>query len=620
MSIKFPMPEGSPSGYYSNKNPLFPPIDRGADAIHSGNNGLHTNIITWKRKNGAVKWSTVPILDTDGVYSFYSHIYSGTARVIVDKEGGVSEFTTVGETSFYTKPSTSRMAFTSVKDTLYFTSLATDASFHDRSQRKRIGSATSSKTWGIIGPTVLPTFVIDDDTTGARIRIGWKYKYAYKDSIDGHVSSSSPPSVSTGSNLNVIWEISVQGSDNPRVDKISIFRTRDGGSTYQFLKDITNTGTGTITTTDQEPDSGLNADILAPSEDDNDPPPAMSDVTYHAGRIWGISRDTVRCNLNSLDRVTINGIQEECWPILGHEFPFNAPVKVESSSSGLMVFTRDGIHIITGKSADDFDPDILYGGLGIAQRRAVAKDGDTFYIFTSQKQVVKIGETVEVISQPLSDADLESFDPTTVELTVFRQGTEASLYICNGDDTTTRILRYSLNVGTWSTPWTANESNFSYGAIKAIETAVGEWNLLIAPRPNMNGYIWKESTTDRREDGTAYQWNIRGHITIAELGSIAGLRNITTESAVTAPTVTLLTQAISGTTASGVTVVPEPPILTDTTTLISKRHYPSTTNQVLQCRHFDYDLAWDAANDASELYGLGFEYDREGDDREGDQD
>ena len=154
----------------------------------------------------------------------------------------------------------------------------TDAATHD------IGSVIIYRDWSAA------THRVD-------VNNGWYYAYAYK-SITGHISNRSDiernpdllPSY-TGPFFDLIPKVTVQGdADTTNIPTIVIFRSTDGGGTFYFLEEITNTGSGAITYLDDSfgtgassttyadpvPDSKLDTGYIAPSLTTNSPPPTVN--------------------------------------------------------------------------------------------------------------------------------------------------------------------------------------------------------------------------------------------------------------------------------------------------------------------------------------------------------
>lgn len=166
--------------------------------------------------------------------------------------------------------------------------------------------------WGLSAPTVPARVInpaswsVETNDHAYEVMFGWKYCYAWV-SRTGQVSNRSPletnpdvnPSdtgtLSVSAGAGKCPEVVVQGhADTTRIPKINIYRTTDGGGTFYFLDQITNTGAGNITYTDRnlesgasggvfadpKPDSTLDYTQTAPSTVSNNPPPTDT-ATHH---------------------------------------------------------------------------------------------------------------------------------------------------------------------------------------------------------------------------------------------------------------------------------------------------------------------------------------------------
>lgn len=588
-----------PSGYYSNRNPLSPPADRGDDAVLSGLNMVHSTHLTWKRAPGRSRWSNQSMGGADTPLGFFDYFHGATQRVIVDRSRDVIELSETGFTTVATKGGTNNKAsFVAIQDILYMTTNSVGGL-----RSKKIGS-TPAKTWGITAPTVTPTLAVAAGATS--IRIGWRYVYVYRDNSDQHLSSSSPPSISTGPQVTpVTVTVTATGTDQTRVTNIDFYRTKDGGSTLFFLATVPNPGNTTIAYADSTIDDDLNTALISPSEHSNDPPPIeLENIVYHALRIWGISGNNVVATGNTIDGL-VNGIAEECFPPY-MTFKFTTPKALKPTSEGLLVFTQIGItYLIRGTSRFDFDVKPIYENVSLLSADCVAKDGDIIYVFTSTRQILQFGDGVKDLGAPLKRFDLQDFDPRHSYLVVLRNGVNTIVYLSNNNN---KMFAYDLSIGTWSTVWQPDGSVITTGAIGSVQTRVGERNLLIGPVDGFEGYVWKLNDTITNNDGIAYPCHIvLGSFIVAEQNEMASLEYLSTE-ATHLPQVGVLIQEIVGTPETILSTTNNPPILDPTTSLISTTHYPQTLTKPWACRHFQTKISWEALDEEAELFGFGFGY------------
>jgi len=587
------------SGYYSNRNPLTAPIDRGEESAIAGRNTIHTDRSTFAKRPGLTKWSTIPVPADDTPLQIVDYTDIDEQHVVVDGSKTIKEYTASTVTTLFTKLVSGVLAhMVAASGILYASSTIAGGVRH-----KRIGS-DAFKAWGIDRPTVAPT--VADIGLGATIVINHKYRYVYKDSEDGHISSASPPSVAIGPIGDANIRVTVTGTTQARVDKIDIYRTKDGGSTYFYLTTLNNPGTATtITYDDIISDDNLDVFLICPSEVSNARPPVgLHDLVAHVSRIWGIKDNTVRASSHPIDGL-INGVAEECWPVI-LTFKFDSPVFLVSTLDGLLVYTRNGdVFLISGRSVFDFDPNLIYTKLPINSRRAVTQDGNIIYLHTSTGEFLRISDRLENFGVALSKEDLTEFDPSTTHIACHREGTRSAFFA----SATNRIFRFSVTNGTWSPVWRFEGTTVSTRLIKSVQTELGIFRLIVAPRLNFDGFLWfldEEATTD---DGIEFSPFVQfGSFVLTDPGKITALNSIVTEAS-RQPTVSLLLQEVSGTPGGVMEVQSEPPLLTQPTTFASHRHYINRSTFPSACRHFQVRLTWPTDDETDELYGLGFIFD-----------
>lgn len=617
-----------PSGYVSNRSAFAVLADRGIDVLLAGSNLLHTPQLTWKRRPGVSRWSSVPLnsIAVDGApIQFVSCIDGGSVNVYTQlvngADAGIRLFTTTTSTAIATNLSDSPNYFVAVRNTVY----ATRSSESGALRHLKI-NGSASKTWGIsrgtdawVDPPGTPSFVIQnvEDTPGAtgalRARIGFRYAWVYKDSTDGHISSISPISGKTGpfggAGKPKCIVIKLPGTAQARADKVSLYRSDDGGDDLLFHSDVANPGAGnTVEVIDTTPDEKLNHAIIAPSETSNEPPqPGFTHIARHGDRVWAINStdDKVYFSAHPVDG-PVNGVNEECFPVK-NSFQFVAPKALVSVQQGLLVICATGeVVMISGSTKFDFSPNQIYAGLPVTSPNQICKDGNVIYMYTNVRQFVRISDRVENLGNDLSDSDLAQFNPSECYVTVQRKGTLGGAFMSNGTD---KILRYGLEEGTWSPIWDFSASNFvTTGAIAAIMTDIGVWDVLVAPKSGSNGFIWKHDENVFTDDGFTYEaFGVIGNLTIAEPGQLANLNNISVKATVQ-PTISILMGEISGTFATLTNVVDEP-FKTPAVSHVSKRYDVISGGVTYQGENFQLKFAWDGggdAGDAAELLTLNF--------------
>lgn len=164
------------------------------------------------------------------------------------------------------------------------------------------GSINTTSFWGLLGPTVAAhvqaTAGWSNSTFTVTVNFGWYYVYTWKEP-SGQESTRSPletnpanASSNTGpisGTTHTCPQIIVQGNaDQVNVTTIRIYRSTDGGGSFYFLDEITNTGAGNITYNDKNfndgnatpsqpaPDTALDTSQIAPSLTSNTPPPTVA--------------------------------------------------------------------------------------------------------------------------------------------------------------------------------------------------------------------------------------------------------------------------------------------------------------------------------------------------------
>jgi hypothetical protein len=194
------------------------------------------------------------------------------------------------------------------------------------------------------------------------------------------------------------------------VDKIEIYRTKDGGSTFYFLAEITHANPWSYT--DSTADSGLDTSRIAPLASINDPAPTGASLAaFHMGRMW-VAVDKYVYFGGGPD--ITNGVPEEAFPPTN---VFTFPSKVQAlvaSAFGLLVFLTDDTYIIVGTDTFAFYPRLFQYGIGVLSQNAIAADGDTLYVHSSQRQILALSQTsIDEIGFPIGDVLMSTFDPAS---------------------------------------------------------------------------------------------------------------------------------------------------------------------------------------------------------------
>jgi hypothetical protein len=362
--------------------------------------------------------------------------------------------------------------------------------------------------WGVPSPTV-PARITDPTTWNASanpvtVNFGWQYVYAWKSATgqygcrsDLERDPAQRPST-TGPFTNKKPRVTVQGHANVGFyPKIGIFRTTDGGGSFYFVEDITNTGAGPIvyednhrvptTTNDPKQDVQLDTSQVAPSLISNLPPPPVdasktwgvdpvdpsTNMAYYARRIWyGIRR----LYFSGQEEILL-GNPEECFPgangIRGNYYLFQTPPRLLcATKSALYVVTANELIAIVGEDRTNFRPVVIDTVGAVAnQPHAICSHGEVVYFLSNDLQVyAAAGSKTAIISQPLGTELRDAVTPTSdVEFTVYSRDGVQWLLITVFDHATNTAKTFVFDIGRemWFTPWTAPVSASVFGRYRS---------------------------------------------------------------------------------------------------------------------------------------------------------
>jgi hypothetical protein len=577
-------------GLNDQRSPLFTPMSAMGlqmisrmDALWTGQNADISHEMTLVRRAGFPRYCSSNLSSTPLLMYGYKDV-NGNIKKAVDTTTAVSWFDSGSITALFTKTTTQRGSFLKVGSTLYYCN-GTDTF--------QCSNGVLSK-WGIDAPVTAPTIGM---LTGALSpKSGYKWVFVYKRSATGHVSSASPVSANSLAQTNKQFTLSGTGSTHADEDQIEIYRTEDGGANYYLLVTIANTAHWTYT--DNTADDGLNTDIMAPMAGINDPPPAgISLVCMYLGRVWVAVDNLLYCGAGP---DSTNGIPEECFP------PANVwklPGKITAfapTTNGLVVFLEDDAYVVLGSDLASFKPKIWQRNFGVKSQCCVAQDGDLLYIYTSKKQLFELSDSLSEVGFPIQRR-LGAFDPTNVSLALYRSGADEGLFISNGVDI---IYRYSVAMGSWSTPYTPVGGA---GILASIEVATSDYRLLMG---RADGAILTRDTAQFNDDGATYPaWAVVGSIIVAPPRQVAVVNSVLLETMPvgTYPTVSVLMNEVSGNFVTLPNPVPDPPQLPPSKSVKMMRH-DLLANQAampLYARHLQVKIAWPAEDARNELLTLG---------------
>jgi hypothetical protein len=579
------------SGLYTQRSPLVTPTSTQGlstivryDVLADGQNIELSNNGTLVRRPGLTRYCSVAFGASEYPLNFHTfRNISGTVKTLVDTPTNVRSFTTGALTSVYTKGSSAQTFFKTVANMTYMCN-GTDAKKWD---------GTTVSGWGITAPAVAASIATAAGALSPTS--GYRWVYVYRNNSTGHVSTASPESASSGPQTAKNFNLTLTTSADAQVDKIDIYRTVDGGSTYYYLTTINNTGSYT----DSSADSALNRFITAPLNHANDPPPAgINNVVFHMGRLWA-SVDNLVYFGGGPD--TLVGVPEETWPPANvFKFPGKVTAMV-STSAGLLVFTNADAYIIRGSDSSSFYSQLWQANFGVASQNCVASDGDLVFLYTSVRQLFSISNVLDEIGFAIGDQLLANFDPASTYLTIHRSGSDSGLFVSNGTDT---VFRYNIAKDAWSPKATYS----SVKCVKSISVADGDYRLLLG-KATASSYIFYRDLTTWQDDSASFSaYATVGTIVVAPLGRTAPVLAALIErtAAGTDMTVSALLNEISGSFTTLANPVNEPTRLAASSTVVAKRHYLKGAASPLpeQIRHLQVKIAFASENAKNELLGF----------------
>jgi hypothetical protein len=475
-------------------------------------------------------------------------------------------------------------------------------------------SATTAPAWS----TTVGSITIDNaaqwvntgKTTGKWTQPA-RWAYAFKNSVTGAVSTASPISGPLLLAANSYAFVQGQGSPDPQVDTIVIYRTVQGGSTLLYEDEIPIPPPGQLWQyVDENPDTELNPLITAAIAHANDPPPVgLGYLTYHLGRIWGAVDNAVYFS-GGPDTTTGNG--DEAWPP-ANTFVFPSKVtRLFPSILGLFVFTLSDVYLIQGTTTSSFFSAPFYMGLGLQNYNAFAVNGSTLYMFTSDYQVISfdMSSGPSEVGFPIGDQfTAPKWDAGTVRATWHISGSaDKGLYVSDFSTGWWRLYPTPApETGlTWA-PFAALAAGCSQ--VQSVETSPGVHNLLIGPQTS--GPILKRDSSVYTDNGTPYFANLTlGSIVLAQPGQLAEVVFLTTDSTAAGitPAISVQLDEIYPYSAGHFEVlsnfVADPTELSPSVSIRGQRFYLSQTQQPALCRHMQIYIDWSNDTALNELLSL----------------
>jgi hypothetical protein len=581
------------TGLVSQRSPLVTPVAAHGvnlvprhDALIDGLNVELSNSETIVRRPGLTKYCTATTNKPLAFFSFRN--IAGTIRLIVDTVDKVQLFTESAITDVITKTNAAQMRFCTVRNTVYMCN-GTDAKKWD---------GTTVSNWGIQSPVAAPTVGLASGSMSPTS--GFRYVYVYKNSSTGHVSTASAVSASTGPQTSQDVTLTGARSTDAQVDKVEIYRTKDGGSLFFFLAEVNNVGAGSWTYADSNADSSLNELIVAPTAHANDPVPAgANNIAFHIGRLW-VSVDNYVYFAGGPD--TTNGKPEEAFPPANvFTFP-NKVTALASTSEGLLVFTASDLYVVRGLDSTSFYTQKVMTNFGALDQNCVAQDGDLLFVYTATRQLFSLSGALDEVGFVIGDILKESFDPANSYLALHRSGSDSGLFISNGSDT---CFRYNVAREAWSAKYQPT------GGVRAIASvAIGPSDYRLLHGKNADGgYILYRNVSDFQDAGSSFSGHATiGTLVVAPLGETADIEAVLIERMPvgTDLTVAVLMDEITGSFTTLPNPVADRPKLPGSATIIGKRHYLKAAQVpvIQRVRHLQVKVSLPSENAKNELLGL----------------
>jgi hypothetical protein len=573
------------TGLLTRRNPLVSPfraiginVVEFHDALIGGLNVEVSDIYTLQRRPGFSRFCSQAFGVSEFPLQFDSYRdLNGNVYPLVDTNQHFSKFSTSSITSLITKTTTAQGFSQGVGNTLYYA--------NGVDLKKLTSGLATVSNWGIVAPAAAPTYTYSAGSLSPTA--GYRYVSVYRNSSTGHSSTASPISAFTGPQTSIEVNLSGTGSADTQVDKIDIYRIKDGGAVYYFLVEIANPGNVVWTYTDNLPDSSLNTSIIAPGVGAgsiplvNNPPQAGGTIlAFWQGRIWMANGKYVYFNAGP---DALNGVPEECWPP-ANVFTFAGKVTgLAPTSVGMLVFTSDVLYIILGGPTTlSFYSQTLLSNFGISSPNCLDQDGDQVFIYTTGRQFFAMNTLDKSEEgQRIGDLLANTFNPATSYLTMHRNGMDSAVYMSDGS---TNMLRYSLNSKNWSTTY---QVTGGAGPVSGIETSVGTYTVC-AGRTTGGGYILGRSLTTFADDGASYASNATiGSITLSQPGQpliplwyvLGYFANVGST-----PNMSVLFNEIFTTSSEPFVLLPEsinePPLGADPSTSLIALRFPTNMNSV----------------------------------------
>jgi hypothetical protein len=458
---------------------------------------------------------------------------------------------------------------------------------------------------------------------------------------DGSISSTGPYYQITGSNAGAVVFLTIQGSLNPAVDTIVIYRSPDqatGNANMLELTEIPNpppngNQPGIVVFADYLPATptadfpGLNVLEPAPIDDVNDPPPATAlPMAYNYERIWCANGQQV---VFSGGPDTLVGNPNSAFNA-ADEFPFlGSVVRCVRTPVGLIVFENSEISIIMGgPQTSSFYSVVLVPGVGLGNFNGLDLFAGEIFFFSTNKQLRVLSPNLSLSQPGFPVADqLALFNPSTAYVTFYDGANPdtTAIYVGTGSSTvngSTGYLRMNPRQAPglsqpepcWS-PFAAITGGCQM--IQSVVTAPGLSQLLIGSTSGGSNINYRNTavfTDNVNGTPTTYASNaVIGSLLLARRGEECVLRLVETDFAGTNSsgyTVSFLLDEISGSFTPFVTSqsIQDPPLRYGTafksTSYSPLRQYFASVPTIARCVHGQFKFDFGNQNDPSELFNF----------------
>jgi hypothetical protein len=430
------------------------------------------------------------------------------------------------------------------------------------------------------------------------------YGYEYMNSKTDDLSNMSPRSNS----ILVIQgnQVSLQGDGtaDPQVDTIVIFRTAQGGSTFLYLGQIANPGGGLKWTyTDNSTDAQLNPAWQAQVAGEGTPLPAgATALGYHLGRIFAAVGNVVW--ISSGPDAVVGGSSGNA----GFDTTFTAQSKITrfwTCSLGMVVFTVRDAYIILG-SATSTDPlymVVFIEDLPLRSYDCFTVNKTTPFLLQGNNTLVSLDPSAGIIESgfPIADRLEDEFDSSASFVTFHKEASrDTALYVANGIDHWYRMA--ANNAPESGSSWSPRANFTTLGCVQSVEVTPGVYRLLMSG--TTAGPILQRDRTKNTDNGQTFAAaTYFGSIVLALPGQLAALSFLTLESVRigTRPTLALLLGELSGTFEVLKRTRQDPPNLPPSHTLFSDRYHVEQSQKTVWCRHFQMAISWPAEDANNEL-------------------